>query len=163
MQETLAIADAVVAALNGSACKGFLADAFDGLGNVPTYTAQRHYVPEFLLKDMGTLKVLVVPKEVEYELEGRSNDRGRHQVYVCVAQRFQQDGTGKTDADKAVLDKLVLLTDRIGRYFRDCVRLPGRESVAYSTREHRPIYDADHLYKNHQLTSLLTLTFREVS
>jgi hypothetical protein len=160
-QATIDIADAVTAAINADACRTYLAGK---LASVPTFTALRAYVPTFALKDTGTLRVLVIPTQDTSEMVSRSQDRDEHQIQIAVAKRFQTDGTADADnATRQEMDAIVTLAGAIGDYFRSVVRVPERTTATYAGKAHAPLYDAKHLFEHHQITSLVTLTFREFS
>jgi hypothetical protein len=135
------IADAVVATLNAAHLS-------------QPVQAERFYLPEFELKDMGTLHISVVPAECEEELADRERDFGDYTIHVAVQQRV-----GKLD--NATLDGLMSLVEEIGDLFRH-QRLPGYEQAQWLKTENRPIYDPKHLKEHGQFTSLLVLTFQVV-
>lgn len=162
MQDTLAIAEAVVAAVNGDDCRAFLAAAL-GDGNVPKFKAQRCYVPKFELAVMDKLAVLVAAAEDDRARFDLQRIKHEHKIHVAVAQRFSKtDGTGLSPVDQKQFDALVSLAAVFGEWFESEVELPGRESAQLvAAYQHKPLYDPEMLYKNHQLLSLVTLTFRE--
>jgi len=135
------IADAVVTAINAATLS-------------QPVQAERLYLPEFELKDMGTLHISVVPAELEEEIADRQRDSGDYTIHVAVQQRV-----GKFD--NATLDGLMGLVEEIGDLFRH-QQLPGYPQAQWLKTENRPIYDPKHLKEHGQFTSLLVLTFQVV-
>ena len=138
------IADAVVATLNGT-------------GLSQPFEAKRYYLPEFDLKDMGTIHVSVVPAELEEEVADRSRDRAEYKIHVAVQKRVtKHDPPG---FDQAAIDALMHLVQEIDDLFRHKPLL-GYEQASWTKTENKPIYDPKHLKEHGQFTSLLVLTFR---
>jgi len=135
------VADAVVAELNASAL------------SLP-FTAVRHYVPSFELKDMKDLHVSVVPKGVVITKSDRSRNTNDVQIDVAVQKKFE---TG----DAAEIDPLANLVEEIADHFR-LRRLDSYPAAHWIKTEHAPIYSQEHWDELRQFTSVLTLTFRVV-
>ena len=141
---TIQIADAVTAALNAAALS-------------QSFTAVRHYLPEFDLKEMETLHVSVVPAELDEETADRTRDRAEYKIHVAVQKRVaKQDPPG---IDTAAIDALMQLVEEIDDLFRH-KRLAGYEQAHWAKTENKPIYDPKHLKEHGQFTSLLVFTFR---
>lgn len=141
---TIKIADAVTAALNAATLS-------------QPFTAVRHYLPEFDLKEMETLHVSIVPAELDEEIADRTRDRAEYKIHVAVQKRVaRQDPPG---LDTAELDALMQLVEEIDDLFRH-KRLAGYEQAHWAKTENRPIYDPKHLKEHGQFTSLLVFTFR---
>jgi hypothetical protein len=116
------------------------------------FTAVRHYLPTFDLKDMKDLHVSVVPKGVEMSLAGRGLPQDDVQIDVAVQKKL-------TAADLAEIDALVALVQEIA----DFVRTTGKfGDSAWMKTENVPIYSPEHLEQLRQFTSVLTLTLRMV-
>jgi hypothetical protein len=144
MAVVIEIADAVVKVLN---------DAQLSL----SFTAARHFLPEFNLPEMDTLHVSVVPAELDEEIADRSRDRAEYRIHVAVQKRVTQiDGTG---LDTTAIDALMQLVQEIDDLFRH-KPLTGYETAHWVKTENKPIYDPKHLKEHGQFTSLLILTFR---
>jgi hypothetical protein len=138
------IADAVVTALN-------LATMSEPV------TVRRFYLPEFDLKDMGTLHVSVVPAELDEEIADRSRDRAEYKIHVAVQKRVTtNDPPG---LDSSVLDGLMELVQQIDDIFRHKA-LAAFPQASWAKTENKPIYDPKHLKDHGQFTSLLVFTFR---
>ena len=141
---TILIADAVTAALNAATLS-------------QSFTAVRHYLPEFDLKEMETLHVSVVPAELDEETADRTRDRAEYKIHVAVQKRVaKQDPPG---LDTATIDALMQLVEEIDDLFRHN-RLAGYEQAHWAKTENKPIYDPKHLKEHGQFTSLLVFTFR---
>ncbi len=141
---TIRIADAVVAALNAAALS-------------QPFTAVRHYLPEFDLKEMDTLHVSVVPAELDEEIADRVRDRAEYKIHVAVQKRVsKQDPPG---LDAAAIDALMQLVEEIDDLLRH-KPLAGYEQAHWTKTENKPIYDPKHLKEHGQFTSLLVFTFR---
>ena len=141
---TIQIADAVVAVLNAATLS-------------QPFTAARHYLPEFDLKEMDTLHVSVVPAELDEEIADRTRDRAEYKIHVAVQKRVsKQDPPG---LDTAAIDALMQLVEEIDDLFRH-KPLAGYEQAHWTKTENKPIYDPKHLKEHGQFTSLLVFTFR---
>ena len=140
------IADAVTAALNAATLS-------------QPFTAVRHYLPEFDLKEMETLHVSVVPAELDEEIADRTRDRAEYKIHIAVQKRVaKQDPPG---LDTAAIDALMQLVEEIDDLFRH-KRLAGYEQAHWAKTENKPIYDPKHLKEHGQFTSLLVFTFRVI-
>jgi len=133
------IADAIVAELNAATFS-------------QPVTAVRHYLPQFDLKEMQTLRVTVVPKAVVLASSDRSRGQGDYSVDVAVQKKFE---TG----DNAELDVLTGLTEEIADHFRR-KRLTSYPDAAWLKTEQTVLYAPEHIDELRQFTSVLTLTYR---
>ena len=141
---TIQIADAVVAVLNAATLS-------------QPFTAVRHYLPEFDLKQMDTLHVSVVPAELDEEIADRTRDRAEYKIHVAVQKRVaKQEPPG---LDTAAIDGLMQLIEEIDDVLRH-KPLSGYELAHWTKTENKPIYDPKHLKEHGQFTSLLVFTFR---
>lgn len=138
------IADAVVTTLN----KASLSQPI---------TAERYYLPEFELKEMGQLHVSVVPAELDEEIVDRTRDKAEYKIHVAVQKRVAKDDS--PGLDTTALDGLMRLVEEIDDLFRH-KPLMGYEQAHWIKTENKPIYDPKHLRELNQFTSLLTFTFR---
>ena len=131
------IADALVAELNA--------------GNFSQeFTACRHNLASFDLKDMKDLHVTVVPKGMEMTTAGRGLAQDDVQIDVAVQKKL-------TAADNNEIDELMGLVEQIAEF----VRAKGKfADAAWVRTENVPIYSQEHLGELRQFTSVLTLTFR---
>ncbi len=143
---TIQIADALTAALN------------DATLSQP-FTAVRHYLPEFDLKEMNELHVSVVPAELDEEMSDRSRDRAEYKIHVAVQQRVAKQAP--PGLDTAAIDGLMRLVEEIDDLLRH-KPLPGYPQAHWIKTENKPIYDPKHLKEHGQFTSLLAFTYRVV-
>jgi len=139
MATIINIADAVVAELNGGSFS-------------QSFSAERHYVPLFELKDMKQLRVTVVPKGLSVGAHSRSQNLVDYQVDVAVQKKF---ATG----DAAELDPLMTLVEEIADFFR-LRRLTAYPGAAWVKTENAPVYAQEHYDELRQFTSVITFTFR---
>ena len=138
------IADAVVTELNGAA-----PGTFD-----QSFTAERHYRPQFDLAELKTVRVSVVPKAIG--ITSLMRNANQHDVSIDVA---VQKKVSPTDA--AELDGLMLLTEQIADFFR-LRRLSALPEALWTKTDNVPVYSPEHLETKQVFTSVLTLTFRVV-
>ena len=137
-----AITDAVVAALNGHSFS-------------QPFTAKRHYVPTFDLKDMKTLHVTVVPRGVEMATASRT--LLQHDVQVDVGIQQKLPAPADPVGDQAFVDALMGLVQEVA----DVLRAVGYfDEAQWVKSENKPIYSPEHLEQLRQFTSVLTLTLR---
>ena len=138
------IADAVVTDLNGAAAGTF----------AQTFTAARHYRPQFDLAELKTLRVSVVPKGIA--ITGLMRSANQHDVSVDVAVQKKVN-----PADSAELDGLMTLVEQIADYLR-LRRLTALPTALWTKTDNVPVYAPDHLEQKQVFTSVLTFTFRVV-
>jgi hypothetical protein len=131
------IADAVVAALNGHQFS-------------QSFTAVRAYRPEYDLRDMGDLRVTVVPKSTEMTTAGRGLAQSDIQIDLAVQKKL-------TTGDNAEIDALMGLVQEIAEFIRSTGRFGG---AVWVKTENSPIYAPEHLGEMRLFTSVLTLTLR---
>ncbi len=144
--QAVAIADAMVAVLNGATLSQPL-------------TAKRYYLPEFELKEMDTLHVSVVPAELDEEIADRSRDRSEYKIHVAVQKRVAKQGSPGIDSD--AIDELMALVQEIDDLLRH-KPLAGYEQAHWMKTENKPIYDPKQLKENGLFVSLLAFTFHVV-
>jgi hypothetical protein len=140
------ISDAVVAELNGAPAGTF----------AQTFTAVRHYRPQFDLAELKTLQVSVVPKAIA--ITGLMRSANQHDVSVDVA--VQKKVTPPPEG-AAELDGLMTLVEQIGDYLR-LRRLTALPGALWTKTDNVPVYAPEHLEQKQVFTSVLTFTFRVV-
>jgi len=143
MSTITAIADAVVAELNGVAAGTFS----------QPFVARRLYVPNFDLKDMKDLHVSVVPRGVELSTASRSLLQHDVQIDVAVQKKLPAD----TSNDQAVTDELMGLVQEIADFLRNVGHFGDAQWVK---TENKPVYSSEHLEQLRQFSSVLILTLR---
>ena len=134
------IADDVVSVING------------GTFTIPdVFTAERLYIPEFKLEDVGSLKVSVIPSsrpEVVYS-------RDRTQVDFVVSVGIQK----ATDNLLSDFDDMVEFVEEINDLFK-LKKLPTTDA-SWVASETDPVYDHEYGTEMNVFTSVLSLTFRD--
>ena len=149
MATAIDVADALVAALNGSEGPKY--------GTPPAgLNAARAYRPVYDLKDMKDLRVTVVPKAVEIELAGRNLAQKDVQIDVAVQKKL----SGSDSGGNPEIDALMDLVEEVADFVRSAGRLAG---AVWIKTENAPIYSPDHMENLRQFTSVLTFTFRLVA
>ncbi len=136
------IADAVVAEL-GAAPPDTFSMAF---------TAERHVLPEFELKDLADLKVTVVPKSVEITAASRASSQYEIAVDIGIQKKLGKD----LDTEVAALGTLV---DEIADYLRHR-KLSQASFAVWVGIGNEPVYAPEHLAERRVFTSILTVTYR---
>jgi hypothetical protein len=131
------IADAVVAELNGHEFS-------------QEFTALRAYRPEYDLREMGDLRVTVVPKAVEMTTAGRGIAQSDIQIDLAVQKKLSA-------CDNAEIDTLMGLVQEIAEFIRSTGRFGG---AVWVKTENSPIYAPEHLGEMRLFTSVLTVTLR---
>ena len=119
-----------------------------------SFTAERHYLARFELKQLGTLRVPVVPKATTIETAARRQAQHDVQIDVGVLQKLQA-------ADNSEIDELVTLVEELADHFR-LQRLASYPNAIWTRTENEPIYSHEHLERMRQFSSVLTLTFRVI-
>lgn len=145
----LQIADAMVAEINAASLE-------------QTVEAQRFYVPVYdLQKDLGSLKVSVVPKEIpQVQMMTRHSDDFTYNVDVAVQQKLPATAIALPDII-AFCDPLMLLMEQIIDLFRGkpLAAVPGVECMGVANPF---LYAPDMLDEVRVFTSIATLTFKLV-
>jgi len=141
-----AIADAVVAALNGHTFS-------------KPFAAVRSYRPVYTREEMKDLHVTVVPGGYAMENLGRGQVQEDYTVEIAVQQAPET-------TSNAALDPLVGLVEEIRDFFLQNRRLAAMQNViclraAFAAGSDRG-YAPEHLDQLQQFTSVLALTFRVV-
>lgn len=111
------------------------------------YHAEVLFFPEFELRDLDDLRVVVVPHSTEY----KTASRGRHEKILKVQIGFLKRGTEEN------LDDLLQTVEKIGLGFLNR-KLGGATCVCVA---YNPIYSPEHLRERGQFTSIIELSFRQ--
>ena len=131
------IADAVVAELNTA------------VFSLP-FTAERVYVPSLSAQELGTLKVVVVPRSEEGTIANRNATQHEYTVDVGILTKVAQP-------TPVQIDPLMLLAQEIGDYFRFRT-LAGRTERWLKTEVRTP-YSPEHVEQQRQFLAVLSVTF----
>ena len=115
--------------------------------NLSDYHAEVLFFPEFELKDLEEMKVVVVPLSEEYKMRSRI----RHEEILKVQVGFLKRGSEEK------LPELLRTVESLGLGFLN-KKLLGATcvSVAYN-----PIYSPEHLRERGQFTSVIELSFKQ--
>jgi len=124
-------------------------DALNGHTFTESFTTTRTQLPEFQLKDMGTLHVTVVPRSDAAELLDRRNDIHVVAVDVAIQQRLET-------VDNDTLDALLALVQEIA----DFLNRRAMGDAIWTQTQNDPVYAPDHLRELRQFTSILRITYR---
>ncbi len=111
------------------------------------YHAEVLFFPEFELRDLDDLRVVVVPHSTEY----KTVSRGRHEEILKVQIGFLKRGSEEN------LDDLLQTVEKIGLGFLNR-KLGGSTCVCVA---YNPIYSPEHLRERGQFTSIIELSFRQ--
>lgn len=129
MSEVLNIANAVAAELSD-------------------YHAEVLYFPEYELRDLDEMRIVVVPLSTEYKTVSRTAHEELPKVQVGVLKRCGEDG----------LDAMLQFVEELGLGFLNR-KLAGATCVCVA---YNPIYSPEHLRERGQFTSVIELTFKLV-
>ncbi|WP_176014457.1 hypothetical protein [Victivallis sp. Marseille-Q1083] len=112
------------------------------------YQAEVQFAPEFELRDLEEMRVVVVPLSTEYKTLSRANHEELLKVQIGILKRATEDD----------LTELLRFTEKLGLDFLNQKILDATcLVVAYN-----PIYSADHLRERNQFTSVIELTFKKI-
>lgn len=111
------------------------------------YHAEVLFFPEFELRDLDDLRVIVVPHSTEY----KTVSRGRNEEILKVQIGFLKRGSEEN------LDDLLQTIEKIGLGFLNR-KLGGATCVCVA---YNPIYSPEHLRERGQFTSIIELSFRQ--
>jgi len=130
-----------------------VADALNSHSFSQPFTARRHYVPTFDLKEMKTLHVTVVPRGVEIANVSRSTVQSGVQIDIGIQQKLP--APADPAGDQAFIDTLMSLVEEVADFIRVTSRFGDASWVKTANT---PIYSPEHLEQLRQFTSVLTLT-----
>lgn len=115
--------------------------------NLSDYHAEVLFFPEFELKDLEEMKVVVVPLSEEYKMRNRI----RHEEILKVQVGFLKRGSEEK------LPELLRTVESLGLGFLN-KKLLGATCVGVS---YNPIYSPEHLRERGQFTSVIELSFKQ--
>jgi hypothetical protein len=126
--------------------------------NAGSYTesvsAEARYVVRWELRDLADLKVSVVPRTIEREIETRTSDRRSLTVDVALQQRCVPTNTDR------VAELIGLLEQIEAELNRQRLALADSGAVgAWVGSQLDPVYLADELHQQRVFTGVLTLTY----
>jgi hypothetical protein len=111
------------------------------------WNAKPALAPEFTLRDLEELKVVVVPVELTYRNISRALKERTVKLQIGFMKR----------AKKEQLDELLATEEKLGMSFSG-KEFCGAKCIAVGFN---PIYAADQLRERNQFTSVIELTFRD--
>ena len=112
------------------------------------YQAEVLFFPEFELRDLDEMRVVVVPLSTEY----KTLSRAAHEELLKVQIGFLKRGCEDT------LPELLKLVEGLGLGFLN-QRHAGAMCVCVA---YNPIYSPEHLRERGQFTSVIELTFKQI-
>ena len=121
--------------------------AYEVAAELADYHAEVSFCPEFNLRDIDEMKVVVVPLAVEYKTVSRAAREELLKVQIGFLKRCDED------ALSGLLDTVERLgLGFLGRKIGDAICV----GVAYN-----PIYVPEHLRERRQFTSVIELAFKK--
>lgn len=112
------------------------------------YHAEVQYSPEFELRDLDTMRIIVVPTATEYKTLSRSAHEELLKVQIGILKRATEDD----------LPELLRFSEELGIGFLN-KKIAGATCLVVA---YNPIYSADHLRERGQFTSVIELTFKQI-
>ena len=112
------------------------------------YNAELMFFPEFDLKELDDMRVVVVPSGTEYKTVSRASREEVLKISVGFLKRGCEDE----------LPELLRLVEGIGLGFLNR-KLAGAVCIAVV---YDPIYSPDHLRERGQFTSVIQLVFKQI-
>lgn len=110
------------------------------------YKAELLYFPEFELRDLDDLRIVVVPAETQYKTLSRAVHEELPKVQIGILKRCTEDE----------LDGMLHFAEKLGLGFLNR-KLAGGTCVVVA---YNPIYRQEHLRERGQFTSVIELTFK---
>lgn len=114
------------------------------------FTAARHYLPKFDLKDTASLVVAVAPRSFAVEIVSRERDEETLGIDIGVLKRLASEAAGE-------VDPLVNLVQELKERFR-AKSFPSPAAVCTEIVID-PLYDLDFLDQKRQFVSVLQLNW----
>ena len=113
------------------------------------YNAEIQLVPEFSLKELDKMKVVVVPFDMEYKVLTRNKKEKVLKLQIGVLKRATED---ELDGLLSFVSELGF--NLLGKKFQDVFCT----AIAYN-----PLYSPDKMRENRQFTCIMELTFLETN
>lgn len=135
------IADAVVTLLNSHEFS-------------ESFTAVRSYSPKWDLPGLKTLRVMVIPKSIEIELESRSQNRKTVSVDIAVIKKYEDAGNSEND------DYLQLVEDIADYLTRKHLESPAAK---WTKTEIPAIYDGESFDQKRTYVAQITVTYMVIA
>lgn len=110
------------------------------------YKAELLYFPEFELRDLDDLRIVVVPAGTQYKTLSRAAHEELPKVQIGILKRCREDA----------LDEMLCFAEKLGLGFLNR-KLAGGTCVSVI---YNPIYSPEHLRERGQFTSVIELVFK---
>ena len=110
------------------------------------YNAELSFFPEFDLKDLNEMKVVVVPVGTQYKLLSRASHEELPKIQIGILKRGKEED----------LPELLKFVEKLGLEFLN-KKLDTATCICVA---YNPIYSPDHLRERGQFTSVIELTFK---
>ncbi len=117
-------------------------------GELEEYHTEVLFFPEFELRELETMRVVVVPLATEYKTLSRSSHEEILKVQIGFLKRGCEDE----------LPELLTLVEGLGLGFLN-KKLAGATCVCVA---YNPIYSPEHLRERGQFTSVIELSFKQI-
>jgi len=112
------------------------------------YHAEVRFAPEFDLRNLETMRIVVAPHSTEYKALTRTAHEELIKIQIGVLKRCSEDE----------LSAMLPFVETLGLSFLN-KKLGGAMCVGVA---YDPIYSAEHLRERRQFTSVIELTFKLV-
>ena len=113
------------------------------------YKAELLYFPEFELRDLDDLRIVVVPAGTQYKTLSRAAHEELPKVQIGILKRCREDA-------EDALDEMLCFAEKLGLGFLNR-KLAGGTCVSVI---YNPIYSPEHLRERGQFTSVIELVFK---
>ena len=110
------------------------------------YNAELSFFPEFELRDLDKMRVVVVPVGTQYKTLSRASHEELPRVQIGILTRGNEEE----------LPELLTFVEALGLGFLN-KKIGGATCVCVA---YNPIYSPDHLRERNQFTSVIELTFK---
>lgn len=110
------------------------------------YNAELMFFPEFELRDLDKMRVVVVPVGTQYKTISRSAHEELPRVQIGILKRGSEDE----------LPELLKFVEALGLGFLN-KKISNATCICVA---YNPIYSPDHLRERNQFTSVIELTFK---
>jgi hypothetical protein len=143
MANAVNIADEVAAMITAAQQSGELTG---------TFMVGRKILPRYLIKELATTKVSVVPKSVDIQSATRAASEFTYDIEIGVQKKV-------TDVESEI-PGLVDFVDQISKYLR--FKLLVTNQAMWVRASIAPIYSVEHLASDSIFTSVLTVSYKKL-
>lgn len=122
------------------------------------FTAVRDYLPVIDRRVIGDLQVFVVAKSEESSPHARGGiSLADRKIYVCVLKKLSQGSNNSFD--RGEIDAIFNTTIEP---IKSRLSFGSLGNYSWIKTDHETLFDAGHLEKDRQLTSVMTVTYRSL-